>query len=423
MSYTSQNLRAILQSLPPTQCYWVAYSGGCDSQVLLHSLASLELPHIKVKAIHVDHGLQSQSAAWGDQCQTWARDLGIECRVVKVDASAEKGESPEEAARRARYQALTEVMETGDVLLTAHHCDDQAETVLLQMLRGSGALGLSAMAQTMPLAQGSLCRPLLEFRRADLEAYARQQGLSWIDDPSNEAVHFDRNYLRHEITPRLAQRWSSWQHVLRRAASHQADMQRLADDLAQIDYQSSLVEGSSLLRVGEVLRLPEYRQRNLLRYWIRKLNLPLPTSQQLEHILNDVLLADADKMPVVKWSGAEVRRYKNALYAMAPLPQHDARWNCSWDTQNQSSVSTPTGELSYQHLIELGMTEDEITAAPLQIRYRCGGEKIQFRGKTFHRDLKSLLQEASVPPWLRDRIPLIYRKDRLVAVIGYWLGD
>ncbi len=423
MTYSLDILRATLSDVPPARRYIVAYSGGCDSQVLLHSLAQLRLPDIDLLAVHIDHGLYAASAEWAARCVAWANDLGVACQVIKVSARHKAGESPEEAARKARYQALYSVLETGDVLLTGHHCDDQAETLLLQLLRGSGPLGLSAMGRITPLARGFLVRPFLEIAQAELKCYANKQGLVWIDDPSNQSIVYDRNFLRHRVVPNLAERWPSWQRIIARVASHQSEMVQLSDDLASLDLHTTVHPTEKRLYVDRVLQLPDYRQRNLLRYWIRQLGLPLPSTRQLLHVQRDVLHADAQCTPVVRWPGVEVRRYRNDLYAMPPLSHHDAHSQVVWHTRTETCVKTPTGRIDVQDLLDMGFVRRKLDCMPLLIRYRCSGERIRLKKGGMHRDLKKLFQQAGVPPWLRDRIPLVFQGDNLLAVLGYWRCD
>lgn len=423
MAYTPEKLRPFLPSLTSASCWWVAYSGGCDSQALLHSVVRLALPNATIKAVHIDHGLQAASAQWAAQCVEWARALGVECRVIKVNAQAENGASPEEAARQARYAALRGVMTEGDVLLTAHHADDQAETVMLQMLRGGGAAGLAAMGESVSFGKGRLCRPLLSFTRGELEDYARACQLSWIDDPTNALTHYDRNYLRHRIAPAIAQRWPSWQRILGRVARHQAEAAQLADDLAVTDLLQTRVADSTNLAIDKVLELADYRQRNVLRYWLRQLDLPLPTSHQLGEIQRSLLAVGADRTPCVQWRGAQVRRYRNVLYAMSPLPAHDSAWRGCWDARTQSEFQTPTGKLRVAQLMAQDMLREDIDKGPFDVAFRQGGEKIRLKGRVMHHDLKHLFQEAGVPPWLRDRIPLLCRDGVLRLVYGYWLGE
>ena len=422
MVYTPEKLHTVLSGFPSTNNYVVAYSGGCDSLVLLHSLASLALPDVSIRAVYVDHGLQAESVEWGRQCVQQALSLDVPCQIVSVDASPQKAESPEAAARRARYNALGDMLKPGEILLTAHHADDQAETLLLQLLRGAGAAGLSAMAGTSSFSAGWHCRPLLGFSRQELEGYAHQHGLNWIEDPSNASIQYDRNFLRHEIKPLLAKRWPSWQKVLGRAASHQAQLNGLAMDLAALDFNAACDETKTRLRVESLLALGAHRRYNLLRYWIKQQGLPTPSSQQLLHVERDVLQAEVDRVPVVKWVGAEVRRYRQYLYAMPPLGEIDRAFSAVWDTRQQVALSLPSGTLHVDQLVKLGVSRHQLDAQPFEVRYRRGGEKIRLKGKSFHRDLKSLFQEAGVPPWVRQRIPLLYRGECLVAVPEFWLS-
>lgn len=423
MSYSAEKLRPFINALPSINTLYVAYSGGCDSQVLLYSLSVLKLPCIQIKAIHIDHGLQAASPQWAASCKAWAKELGFDCQVIRVDAQAQTGESPEQAARQARYQALANVISKGDVLLTAHHCDDQAETVMLQLLRGSGPLGLSAMGRTVPFSDGLLGRPLLEFTRADLEDYGRSQGLKWIDDPSNLLLDYDRNFIRHRVSPLFAERWPSWQYVLNRVAFHQAEITKLADDLAAADFSQVADESGTCLKVSGLLQLADYRRRNVLRFWIRQRGLLLPSTRQLSHIEKDVLKAGKDRTPLVHWSNGEVRRYRDYLYAMSPLVNFDAKFSVHWDTSQHDAIELPTGRLTLSQLREAGLSFVHLDGASIEVRYRQGGEKIRIKGKNFHQDLKSLFQEAGVPPWLRGRIPLVYQNDKLLLVVGYWLAD
>ncbi len=422
-AYSPDILRAALSDAPQSRRYLVAYSGGCDSQVLLHSLVRLQPPDIELLAVHIDHDLHVASSEWAAQCVAWANDLGVACRVIKVSAQHQAGESPEDAARKARYQALCSMLEVDDLLLTGHHCDDQAETFLLQLLRGSGPLGLSAMGKITPLARGFLVRPLLGVTQAALECYANKQGLVWLDDPSNQSVAYDRNFLRHRVVPHLAERWPSWQRIIARAASHQSETALLSDDLALLDLNTTAHPTGARLYVDRILSLPDYRQRNLLRYWIRQLGLPLPSSRQLFHIQRDVLDVEAPRAPVVKWPGAEVRRYRNDLYAMPPLAHYDVHCQITWHTQSETSVKTPTGRINLQDLLDMGFVRHKLDRKPLLIRYRCGGERIRLKKSGMHQDLKKLFQQAGVPPWQRERIPLVFQGDNLLAVVGYWRCD
>ncbi|NNF95554.1 MAG: tRNA lysidine(34) synthetase TilS, partial [Halobacteria archaeon] len=311
-----------LALLPPAQRYWVAYSGGCDSTVLLHALATLrdQLP-VELHALHVNHNLHAAAPTWAAHCRAVCEALAIPLYEVNVDARAAKGESPEAAARAARYRIFTEVLKTGDGLLLAHHRDDQAETLLLQLLRGSGPRGLAGMPAHRPQGAGWLGRPLLHFSRQDLCRYAEAEKLQWIDDPSNFDTDFDRNFLRQRVVPLLQERWPAAATTLARAADHQAEAAELLHQLAEEDWRLTAGPQADTLRIECLLQLTPERQRNVLRYWIDAVNaLPLPDRQRLRRILTEVIPAAADAEPCIRWPGGQVRRYAGLLYLLASEP-------------------------------------------------------------------------------------------------------
>lgn len=259
MPFTADQVIAKVHALAPDASgYWVAYSGGLDSQVLLHALAAVreQLP-APVGALHINHNLQPDASAWAEQCRAVCAELGITYRALSIQAHAQPGESPEAAARAARYQALVDAVPEGGVLLTAHHQDDQAETLLLQLVRGAGPKGLAAMPERALLGDVPLLRPLLNVSRAALLDYAEQHRLRWLEDPTNASTEYDRNFLRHEILPLLKQRWPATSLVLARSAQHQADAVRLLTELAAMDLQEN--GGHSPISSHSVI--PSFRRR------------------------------------------------------------------------------------------------------------------------------------------------------------------
>ncbi|HSP01681.1 MAG TPA: tRNA lysidine(34) synthetase TilS, partial [Thioalkalivibrio sp.] len=262
------NLHPFLQTLPPASRLVVAFSGGLDSHVLLHALAALcGEGFYELHAIHIHHGLNSQADAWADHCARVCRDLDVGLEVIAVNARAARGESPEAAARAARYQALASCMKEGDGLLTAHHRRDQAETLLLQLLRGAGSAGLAAMPRWQPLGSGWHGRPLLDVSREAIEDYARERDLHWIEDNSNLDARFDRNLLRQQVMPLLRARWQGVDETLARAAAHQAEGLGLLGDLARQDLEQIRGELPGTLSVSELTGLRPARIRNVLRFW------------------------------------------------------------------------------------------------------------------------------------------------------------
>ncbi len=414
MPFSLQTLLAAIAQLPRARRYWVAYSGGLDSHVLLHSLAALRerLPIEELAAVHVHHGLSPAADKWTRHCAEVCGQLGIPLTLLRVDASPRQGESPEAAARNARYQAVEPLIGEGEGLLTAHHQDDQAETVLLQALRGSGPRGLAAMPIWDPFGGGWRGRPLLGFSRGELQAYARSEGLRWVEDESNFDTGIARNYLRHEIIPLLRRRWPAAAATLSRVARHAAEAAHLLDQLAEGDLPPT---DDGTLDIEHLKGMEAARQRNLLRYWIHRAGLPLPDSVHLQRILDEVIPAAEDALPRVAWHGAELRRYRNRLYVMPPLPPHDSAQILAWKMDEPLSLLDGTLLRAIPALGE-GISRDACRMARVTVRFRRGGERCRPAGGSHTRPLKKLLQERGVPPWLRSRIPLIYLDDQLAAV-------
>lgn len=417
MGFEPARLLPVLRRLPPAQRYLVAFSGGCDSTVLLHALVVLrETLAVPIIAVHVDHGLQAPSEAWARHCAAQCAAWQVPFISRRVNARARAGESAEAAARQARYAALRDVMQTGDVLFTAHHQDDQAETFLLQLLRGAGPRGLAAMPECAAFGPGHLARPLLGFSRDELCAYARQAGLRWIDDPSNFDTVFDRNFLRNEVIPALQGRWPAASRVIARAAAHQAETAQLLDALAESD--AVQVQAGDALSVSALRALSGARARNLLRWWIGRRGLPVPDSRRLQRILDEVAGARVDAEPRVHWPGAEARRYRDGLFVLPRLhrvPDQALPWD------GRSDLVVP-GLGTLRSADVPGALAADVRAG-LTVRFGAAGLRIRPTGRVHHHSLKKLWQEAGVPPWVRERTPLIFVDGRLVAVAGHWISD
>ena len=399
----------------------VGFSGGLDSTVLLHALAGD--PGEKappVLAVYVDHGLHGDSEKWGKHCRSVAQQLGVEFRSLEVSVDEDSGQGFEGAARVARYDALRDVVRNGDWLLSAHHKDDQAETLLLNLLRGSGPAGLAGIGEVQPFSDAWLVRPLLSYSRNELAEYATLHDLAWIDDPSNEDRSYDRNYLRHEVLPKLEQRWPEASSRLRQSALLAGEAAILLDQLADADLQS-IAERPDRLSLTGLRALSSARQRNLLRYVVRELGLPAPPSGQLMSIVTDLIPARDDAQPVVQWTGAEIRRYRDWVYvlpAMAgsmgstPLPI----------TGDALELGHGMGELRLETGAGTGLGKN-VVAAGLEVRFRQGGEEIKLLKQSHTKKLKKLLQEEGVVPWMRERLPLLYSNGELVAVADLWIAS
>jgi tRNA(Ile)-lysidine synthase len=419
MSFTPAQLLDQLAQLPPAQRYWVAYSGGCDSTVLLHALAMLrdQLP-LELHALHINHNLHDAAPTWAAHCRAVCEALAIPLQEANVDARGFKGESPEAAARAARYRIFSEVLNAGDGLLLAHHRDDQAETLLLQLLRGSGPRGLAAMPVYRPQGAGWLGRPLLIFSRQDLCRYAEAEKLEWIDDPSNFDTDFDRNFLRQRVLPLLQDRWPAATTTLARAADHQAETAELLHQLAEEDWRLTAGPRADMLRIESLLRLSAERQRNVLRYWIDAVNaLPLPDRQRLLRILTEVIPAAGDAEPCIRWPGGQVRRYAGLLYLLATEPASNAT-PLSWDFSDRLELGD--GRILQTTPVNgKGLKANLPKIASITVRFRQGGEVCRPAGRGHRHSLKNLLQEWGVPPWERSRVPLLYVNEDIAAVVGY----
>jgi len=402
----------------------VALSGGVDSTALLHAIVRLgeEFPGNTIRAIHINHHLHVDADAWASACQLMCAEMGVAviCRDVSVETSDSDG--MEAAARKARYGALTELLGDGEILLTAHHRDDQVETLLLRLLRGAGPHGLASIEPRRLCGKGWLVRPLLDIGRGALEAYAREQKLAWIEDPANVDTTFDRNYLRHRILPVLRERWPGLGETLPRAVRLSGEAARMLDELAELDLAGT---GTGLghddaVPIEVLGKLSSARQRNLLRYWLRRRGLTPPAEAKLRDGLRQLLTAGHDRMPMIKWGDVQIRRYRDRLYVLEfdPDPANSVRPDaCEWDGRGRIDLGPPRGKLRF-----VSGDETDIDV-PLSwvVRFRTGGERIAVGGQ--HKTVKNFFQERGVVPWMRAHVPLLYRDDCLVAIGDLWQAE
>jgi tRNA(Ile)-lysidine synthase len=396
----------------------VAYSGGLDSCALLSALAQLRTrERFVLRAVHVDHRIQPQSAQWARAACTRARALRVPCRIVELSIERGRGESLEAAAREARYRALAAELAPDELLLTAHHQEDQLETVLLALLRGSGVRGLAAMSAVMPWAHTLLLRPLLSVTRAQLEHYARAHAIHWSEDPSNADQRFDRNYLRRSVLPLIRQRWPAAAATVSRSARHLAEARALLEQLARAELKDA--RDGVAVRVSVLRRLPLPQRRNAVRYWIAERGLPAPDRRRLHEICGPLLAARADAHPKVSWRGAELRRHADRLFACGVTARREHAAVEQWDWRARPWLRLAGGGA-------LGLVRDRhgdvrLTALPrvLSVRHRRGGERLQ--GTQGRMALKDLLQTQGLAPWERAAVPLIMHAGRIIAVADLWL--
>ena len=407
--------RILAQVDDPAARLIVALSGGLDSTVLLHAAVKSDCGRT-VLAAHVNHGLHEDSTAWAEHCADLAAALGVE--FMQHDASIEPtGKGIEAAARDARYRYFASLLGPSDWLLLAHHRDDQAETVLLNLLRGSGARGLSGMPAVRALGAGMLFRPLLDLPRSALSEYANFAGLSWIDDPANDDRQFDRNFLRHRALPMLRSRWPAIDKKLQRSAALLAETEELNNALAGVDLISA--GAAADISVARLRELSVVRRRNLLRFACRSLGLPPPPTGRLEQLASEVVDAAEDALPCVSWPGAEARRYRGRLLLMAPTDS-SPRIDATLDPTTPVQLGSHLGSLALVQDGGPGIAAD-VAERGLRITFRSGGERLRPAAEGARRRLKQLLQEAGVVPWLRDAVPLLVADDRLVAVADLWI--
>ena len=394
----------------------VAFSGGEDSTALLAMLAPLAPG--RLRAVHIDHGLHPESRAWVRVCRATCRALRVPLTSRRLALAQSRGESLEALAREARYAALAALLRPAEVLLTAHHLEDQLETVLLQLLRGAGVPGLAAMPAVMPIGAGVLVRPLLGLPRAALRAWATARGLACVADPANSDDRFDRNFLRHRVLPALLERWPGAAQTVSRSAGHMAAAQALLDELARSDVARA-ADGAALA-VAALRVLPPARRRNALRYWLASSG-PLPDTRRLEQIATTLLDARADANPVVGWGGRQVQRHAGRLL---PGPERGAAcaYELTWRPGRSARLTLPggAGQLELVPAAQ-GLLDASALPARVTVRSRRGGERLRPRPGGPSRTLKNLLQNERIPLPDRQHLPLLYAGDSLVAAGDLWV--
>jgi tRNA(Ile)-lysidine synthase len=399
---------------------FIGYSGGVDSHALLHLLAQQPNLRHKIVALYVDHGLQPESYSWAKHCQHQCEQLAVAYKVLTVDATASVGESPEEAARNARYAAFRQLVKRGDVLLTAQHREDQLETVLLQMFRGAGLNGLSAMSTHSVFGEGALIRPFLNISKATIDAYAVAHHLSWIEDPSNLVDDFDRNFLRNQIIPLLKQRWPSLDQTVSRSARHCADGSYLINQWVSqnIAHIVDPIDNGLLLTYWQLF--DQVQRSYLLRHWLAHFGLKPPSEAVLKSIMLQVIDTVDDANPSVSIQNKQIKKYRQKLYC---LNSRDlaVKFNTGpWETQ-QLFFDLANGFNLKLVESSKGIAKTFWNSKAITVEKRKGGERIQLPHRQGSHCLKKLFQEANVPPWERLTKPLIFIDGELAVVPGLWV--
>lgn len=386
-----------------------------DSTVLLHWLASSSAQRqAGLTAVHIHHGLQTDADLWAQHCDDICKQFGVPYQCVRVEVTIAQAGGVEDAARRARQGAFKRLLQKAHRLALAHHQEDQAETWLLRALRASGVDGLSAMRQETGFGQGTLWRPFLDVSRAQLQTYAQEHKLHWIEDPSNADDHFHRNYLRQHIFPRLRARWPQVSRQFARAAKLSSD----ASDLLRAEDQillQQLLNGQSFISIAAWLQFSPARRARLLRLWcIQNKTPPLPANG-ITAIEDFVVKSPSDRQASFCWGKVAIRRWRDALHIVVQTHRYPPGWNHSWNGLH--ALALPVGGC----LILKGPVRHSFPC-PISVRARQGGERFRLPGRTHSHALKHLLQEAGTPPWVRQQLPLLYHNDALWAVGDIWIA-
>lgn len=401
---------------------FIGFSGGIDSTVLLHLCATQATLKAKLVAVYVNHGLQSQADDWGDHCRQQAKLLGIEFINLRVDAKPAIGESPESAARNARYRAMQDLLEASDVLLFAQHREDQMETMLLQLFRGAGIKGLAAMPVTTAFGKGQLIRPLLDIAKADIDSFARQHALQWVEDPSNLSSDFDRNFLRNQITPLLKQRWPSLDKTVARSAQH------CGEAMTQLDaWSKQLIEGrfDSTHRSLDIDNLQAFNEVQiswLLRQWFTELGLKPPSQALLQTFKTQLINARSDASPILHKQGYVFSKYRKQLFCLSEQQLIALHETCIWPA-DCAHFNLPSGYVLFKSLASNGIAKSLWDKTTVYLQPRSGSETLKLPGRAGQHSLKKLFQEYGIPPWERETRPLIYLDGKLAGVVGLWVAE
>lgn len=422
MPLPKKHLESFLNRYKIPNRIFIAYSGGVDSHVLLHLCATHDQLKDKITAVYVHHGLQKQADIWASHCQKIADDLRVDFAMLSVNATPDLGESPEEAARNARYTALKTLIGVNDVLMLGQHKEDQLETILLQLFRGSGLRGLSGMPEHIAFGQGFMARPLLNVSKQNILAYAEIHGLKWVEDPSNQQINFDRNLLRHEILPRLKQRWPSLDTTVSRSAQHCADAQQLISEFVYPLFDRAYDPADQTLAITKLTALTTQQRNWVLRQWFETLHLKPPSQAVLQTIAEQMITVRQNSNAQIRHEGHFIKPYRQKLFCLsekALLREPDLR---VWPIQQSSLHLTNGYTLSRIESIS-GISQLLWDASEVTISSRHGGEKIKLPGRNGHHDLKKLWQEAGIPPWEREVRPLVFLNNQLAAVAGLWIAE
>ncbi|MBI4938284.1 MAG: tRNA lysidine(34) synthetase TilS [Nitrosomonadales bacterium] len=415
---------ALSPVVPAGSSILLGLSGGVDSVVLLHLLHRISSSlSWRLRALHVHHGISPNADAWAEFCACLCARYGVPVQIERVDIAPLRAHGIEAAARKLRHAVFER--QQADFIAFAHHQDDQAETLLLQLLRGAGARGAAAMPRIQPRINAPvLLRPLLDVPRSELLEYASRHGLQWVEDESNADDRYPRNFLRQRVLPLLERRFPAYRETLARSARHFAEASELLDQLAQQDGGQLLSapaggeEGEPVLEIARLRSLSQPRARNLLRYFLHRRGAPMPQAVQLDEMLRQVYGARADGAVCVEFGGWQLRRYQGGAYAM-PAPNEAAPGlKVVWSGETQLEWPALGSTVFFSRAAGEGISLERLSGAPVTLRLRGGGETLRPGRAAATRSLKKLLQQHHIPPWRRERLPLLYCGETLASVVG-----
>ncbi len=417
MAFSENALRHILTKWPQPTGWLVAFSGGLDSTVLLTAMARLRgVLGVPLHAVHVHHGLLPHAEAWTAHCQRVCDRLEVPLEVVRLELELAAGESPEAQAREARYRALGDLLAEDEMLLLAQHRNDQAETLLLQLMRGAGIEGLAGMAPCRRWQGGWQARPLLDFARASLRDWAEHHKLDWVEDPSNQDLRYDRNFVRQRVMPLLRERWPSAELTIARSAENLGASLKILRQCIGEDLRHCR-EGAAL-SVAALLRLDPERRAEVLRAWIRAQGAPVPDRRRLREIEQQVLGAGPDAAPLVEWDRFAVRRYRDRIFVL-PRTLPPAPGDRPWSDQERLVLPGGLGVLRRVPAAD-GIPDRCWSEGRVTVRWQVPDIACRLAGRAGTRSLRKLCQERGVPSWSRLLLPLVFVDEQLAAIGDLW---
>ena len=410
--------RQIKPLLPNKFC--IAFSGGMDSTVLLHVMKNIIDEKSQIRAIHINHNIVDNSKVWTKTCKSICKNFGIDIEIISLEVT-HNGYGLEAAARDERYKKLKEKLYENEYLLTAHHEEDQMETVFLRMARGTGLDGLQGINEKYSFGEGIIFRPMLEVSKTSVMDYAKEHQLKWVEDSSNQDTHFDRNFLRKKIIPQFRERWPSIASSVSRLSQLSAQNIKILNQIAEEDIGP--IANMNELPLAKLLDKSFERANNMLRYIILANGMSIPSMKTLQDGLKEMLDPETDKS-VIAWKDYCIRKYKNHLYFLSnsDLEPNKVDVKIPWEIGKTVNLGENIGTIEATFIHGDGLSIEKCKNK-LTISYRQGGELIKPIGHRINKSLKNLFQENQILPWMRDKIPLIYYQDELVSVADLWFNQ